>query len=80
VAASGQPGPAGRRLFISMAVNRYINLDESAQLAHATSDAEKMMRILEPFGYVAALSMGNYWSANQVRTSLSQWARATMTC
>lgn len=74
---SGATEPRSRqRLFITMAVSRYRHLPEDAQLGNPSADAERISDLLSAFGYQQALrGMGNYWTAEHVRSSLSGWSK-----
>jgi hypothetical protein len=65
--SSGQPG---RRFLLTMAVDRYLNLDGPAPSSSRCRDAERVAGLLRSHGYEHGLEIGNYWSAQQVRTSL----------
>lgn len=66
----------GRRLFVTMAVDRYQYLSEDAQQAGASSDAARFAGLLTDFGYEQALpGLGTYWAADQVRRALSEWSK-----
>lgn len=73
---NGRSSAGSRRFLITMAVDRYPNLDGPAgDLVWPGRDAERVRELLRPDGYEQALQIGNYWSAQQVRTSLSHWSR-----
>ncbi|MFI7121837.1 caspase family protein [Amycolatopsis sp. NPDC049868] len=75
--AGGAAEPVrGRRYFVSMAVNRHKELPPDEQLTRSSSDAECLADLLATFGYERALQgMGNYWTAEHVRSSLSGWSK-----
>ncbi|WP_158854075.1 caspase family protein [Saccharothrix deserti] len=66
----------GRRFFISMAVEQYRGLPDGERLIRPTADAQQFSELLAPSTYRHVLpGMGNYWSASQVRSSLSGWSK-----
>lgn len=66
----------GRRFFVAMAVDRYRNLPENAQLARPSADAAEVGTVLAANRYQHVLpGLGEYSAVEHVRTSLSGWSR-----
>lgn len=77
MSTSGEFEPrAKRRFFVSMAVDRYRDLSDDSWLTRPSADVERLAIILASAGYRQALpGMGNYWTADHVRSSLSGWSK-----
>jgi len=70
-----EPGPR-RRFYLGMAVDRYRDLPDDGGLIRPSADAERLAGLLAPAGYQQALpGMGNYWTADHVRSTLSGWSK-----
>ncbi|MBP2330008.1 WD40 repeat protein [Kibdelosporangium banguiense] len=68
----------GRRIFLGMAVDRYRELPEDGRLVRPSVDAASLAQLLCASGYEHALpGMGNYWTSEHVRLSLSEWLKDT---
>ncbi|WP_165960959.1 caspase family protein [Actinocrispum wychmicini] len=58
-----------------MAVDRYPDSPDGG-LTRPSVDAERLASLLAPAGYDQELAgMGNYWTADQVRSSVSEWSK-----
>ena len=58
---NGRSSAGSRRFLITMAVDRYPNLDGPAgDLVWPGRDAERVRELLRPDGYEQALQIGNY--------------------
>lgn len=65
-----------RRFFISMAVDEYLDAQAESRLTRPSTDARLLAELLSSSGYQQVLQgMGNYWTADHVRTSLSDWSK-----
>ncbi|MBV8992848.1 MAG: caspase family protein, partial [Pseudonocardiales bacterium] len=59
-----------------MAVDRYQDLPDGSWLTRPSADAERLASLLAVANYWQALpGMGNYWTADHVRSSLSEWSK-----